>query len=141
MSMKFNSKLFSTITTQTIHDDGILSILEVGKQLPFAVKRVYTIDNCIPNLVRGRHAHKETCQAMFCLRGSVDLLLDNGVKKEIVRLIAPNIGVLIKPRIWHEMKNISRDALLLMFADRHYNENDYIRNYKDFLVFLKKDVR
>ena len=141
MHMKFHIKTFPAIITQTIHDDGILSILEVGKQLPFIVKRIYTIDKCIPNLDRGHHAHKKTRQAIFCLRGSIDLELDNGVIKTTKHLDNPNIGMLIEPKIWHDMRNISQDALMLVLADKNYDEDDYIRNYPNFLEYIQKDMK
>lgn len=140
MGMMSKNRLFPRITAQTICDDGVLTIWEKGKQLPFSVKRVYTIDHCIPKLIRGHHAHKETFQVLFCLRGSVDLLLDDGIKKETVRLTSPDIGVLIRPKIWHEMKNIQEDTLLLVFASETYDEKDYIRDYDTFTTYLKGQI-
>lgn len=135
--MAVQSKFFPKIIMQTIQDDGELSIVEVGKQLPFSIQRIYTIDHCVPNLVRGHHAHKKTYQAFFCLRGSVDLMLDNGMQKETVHLDTPHIGVHIAPKVWHEMKNITNETLLLVLASELYDEKDYIRDYQDFLLYIK----
>ena len=135
-----SDELFPKISARIIRDDGVLSIFKVGEQLPFVVKRVYTIDGCVPQLTRGCHAHKQTRQALFCLRGSVEILLDNGKIKKTISLDNPHDGVLIQQKVWHRMDNISKETLMLVFANTFYDENDYIRNYQDFLRYVKKDA-
>ena len=71
--------IFPSITAQVIRDEAQLTILETGKHLPFMVRRVYMISDCIPKLERGLHAHKKTVQAIFCIAGSIDLMLDDGI--------------------------------------------------------------
>jgi hypothetical protein len=39
--------------------------------------------------------------------------------------------------VWHEMKNFSEDCVLLVLADDHYDESDYIRNYQSFIDTLQ----
>ena len=63
-----------------VHGDhgGNLIALEKGKDFPFDIKRVYYIYGTKPNIVRGKHAHKNLEQVIVCVAGSCDFVLDNG---------------------------------------------------------------
>lgn len=126
------------IRLTTVYDDAYLSFLEGKRHIPFFIKRIYFIHSCISGLDRGHHAHKKTHQIIFCLRGSFDLFLDDGKHKKLIHLDNPQEGVEIPPLVWHEMKNISSDALLLVVASEYYNEKDYLRTYEVFRRYIAK---
>lgn len=128
----------SNIVIPSIYDDAYLSFLEGGHHVPFKIKRVYVIYKCVPKLSRGHHAHKKTHQAIFCLQGSFDLYLDNGRRKKLIRLSKPHIGAHIPPMVWHEMRHLTSDAILMVVASEYFREADYIRNYDKFLSYAKK---
>ncbi|HEU4496692.1 MAG TPA: WxcM-like domain-containing protein, partial [Flavobacterium sp.] len=50
----------------------------------------------------------------------------------------PNRGLLIKPGIWRELENFSSGSVCLVIASEVYREEDYIRDYKDFLLFKSR---
>ena len=39
--------------------------------------------------------------------------------------------------MWREMFDFSPDAVLMVLASELYDESDYIRNYDEFLEFVK----
>jgi dTDP-4-dehydrorhamnose 3,5-epimerase-like enzyme len=122
------------------HDgrDGNLVIAESLKDIPFEIKRVYFInnlENCIS--IRGKHAHKELNQVIFCVNGSFILDLDDGSKKQSILMNQDNVGVFLGKMLWHEMRDFSSGCVLLVFASDFYNESDYIRNYNDFKKYSK----
>lgn len=119
---------------------GSLIALEGERDLPFPIKRVYYIFNPDPNLRRGLHAHRTLQQVMICLRGSCHILLDNGSERESLLLDRSSRGLLIDRMIWHEMYGFSEDCLLLVLAGDIYDEGDYIRDYTEFLVLVKKET-
>jgi len=126
--------LIHAIDFQVLGDDrGSLVALELGKQIPFEVKRVYYIFGTQEGISRGFHAHKALKQIAFCVRGSCRFVLDDGEKKEDVMLNSPNQGLLIEHMIWREMHDFSEDCVLLVLASEHYDEDDYIRDYNEFL--------
>ncbi len=86
-----------------------------------------------PDLPRGFHAHRELIQVAVCLKGSCDILMDNGHEKEVIGLNSPSQGLVIDIMQWHEMSNFSEDCVLLVLASDVYDESDYIRNYDVFL--------
>ena len=118
-------------------DRGSLVALESYKNIPFDIKRVYYIFDTKVDVIRGLHAHKELLQVMVCLKGSCHIMLDNGSIEEQVVLDSPNKGLLIDSMMWREMHDFSEDCILLVLASEHYDESDYIRDYDEFLEYLK----
>ena len=86
---------------------------------------------------RGFHAHKALEQILICIHGSCKILMDNCTEKKIVSLEKPYEGLYIANDIWREMYDFSSDAVLMVLASEYYNEEDYIRNYDEFLEFVK----
>ena len=121
-------------------NDGWLGALEVGKDVPFDIRRVYYIFGTQAAIVRGKHAHHTLQQLMVCLAGRCTVLLDDGKRREEVLLAAPltpthnapQQGLFIDPMVWHEMYEFSSDCVLLVLADGGYDLADYIRDYDAF---------
>lgn len=113
---------------------GSLVVVEAGKDVPFPIKRSYFIYGTSPHEPRGFHAHKQLEQVFVCLRGSCDVVLDDGLHKKTVKLDASDKSLYVGKMIWHEMHNFSHDCLFAAFASDLYDENDYIRDYQDFLA-------
>jgi dTDP-4-dehydrorhamnose 3,5-epimerase-like enzyme len=118
-------------------DDGKLTFAEGLRTIPFEIKRVYYIyDLEKPDAIRGKHAHKELEQAIFCVNGSYTIGLDDGHNKEELFIDKPNKGVYLGTGLWHTMTNFSKDCVLLVMASDYYYESDYIRDYDQFLKFI-----
>ena len=118
---------------------GSLISLEQQKNIPFNIKRVYYIYGTKKGIVRGKHSHQNLKQVVICVNGSCKFLVDDGKKKEILELNSPNIGLYIGKNIWREMFDFSSDCVLMVLANDYYNENEYIRDYKNFLKSIKND--
>lgn len=117
--------------------DGVLSVAECSKQIPFDIKRVYYIyDLHDKSAVRGKHAHKHNEQIIFCINGSFTLMLDDGTHTEEVVLDKPNVGVYMGVKLWHTMSAFSSNCILLVFASDLYDESDYIRKYDEFKEYI-----
>lgn len=117
---------------------GNLSFIEGQKHIPFDIKRVYYLYDVPGGETRGGHAHKNLIQVAIALSGSFDFILDNGVQKERHTLNSPTKGLLITNNTWREMENFSSGSVCLVLASNCYSEDDYIRNYDDFIKGLKK---
>jgi dTDP-4-dehydrorhamnose 3,5-epimerase-like enzyme len=116
---------------------GQLIAIESGVHIPFDIKRVFYIYGTQPDVPRGQHSHHKTRQYLIAVNGSCKVTLDNGRRKETHELNQPNIGLFQDAMVWGTMHDFSTDCVLLVLADRHYNEADYIRNYDDFKQALK----
>ena len=118
-------------------DRGQLVALEEFKDIPFKIKRVYYMYDT-EGVRRGYHAHKNLEQILICIHGTCKILLDNGKEKKVVPLEKPYEGLYVANNMWREMFDFSPDAVLLVLASESYDESDYIRNYDDFLEFIKE---
>ena len=113
---------------------GNLSVIEKDI-IPFQIQRVYYLYDVPSNSTRGGHAHLELMQCLIALSGSFDVVLDDGQNKKVVTLNRPDIGLLIPTGIWRELENFSSGGVCLSLVSDVYKEEDYIREYSDFLSF------
>ncbi len=124
-----------------VHGDDRGSLIPLDKtNLPLKMKRVFYMYNAQPDVRRGMHAHKSCNQLLICVTGSCRVLLDDGQKKETVLLDSPDKGLYVPYYLWREMFDFSDGAVLMAVADTMYDENDYIRDYQDFLNYYQ-DMR
>jgi dTDP-4-dehydrorhamnose 3,5-epimerase-like enzyme len=118
---------------------GSLAVVESEKNIPFLIKRIYYLFQSNPEQERGKHAHKNLKQVYIAVSGSCTIEFDDGkIKSEFV-LSNPAEGLLIDGVIWRDIKEISKDCVLLVLADDHFNEEDYIRSYEEFLNYTKNN--
>ncbi|MEK7497822.1 MAG: FdtA/QdtA family cupin domain-containing protein [Patescibacteria group bacterium] len=134
------SKLIKLIKVSKIIDDCTLCVIQ-DLDLPFKIRRVYYIIYPKKGLLRGAHAHLKNKQVLFCIRGSVRIVLDDGSKKESVVLSEPNIGIVLDKMIWHEMCDMNKDSLLLVLASDLFAPDDYIRDYNAFVRLTKNEKK
>ena len=115
---------------------GYLSVIEGGMDIPFEIKRIYYL-YMVPEAARGSHAHKQLQQLLIATSGSVDITLDDGHEKKTFHLDRPWKGLLVVPGLWRDLDNFSGGTVLMCLASEHYEAEDYIRNYNDFLNYKK----
>ena len=101
--------------------------------VPFEIKRTFFIFDTTPGTIRGKHAHYQNRQLLICVSGActIECEMPDGVKSEY-RLDWPDKGLLVEGMVWHNMKEFSKDSVLLVLASEHYTEADYVRNYDEF---------
>ena len=115
---------------------GNIAIIE-NDVVPFDIKRVYYLFDVPSSAQRGGHSHKEQLEFLVPLSGSFDVVLKDGTSTKTVTLNKPDKGLLIKTNVWRELENFSSGAVCLVLASHVFDEDDYIRNYNDFLEFVK----
>lgn len=122
-------------------DLGKVSFIEGLCDIPFEIKRVYYSYGVKPGNVRGGHAHKVLEQFLICVNGAIEVLLDDGFgQTEKLVLDSPEKGLLLGPDLWHTMRWIEENSVLLVLASGHYDESDYIRNYNAFVSWVKRSA-
>lgn len=119
---------------------GALIALEEGNNIPFDIKRVYYMFNTGAEVRRGLHAHKALKQVAIAVRGACRFLLDNGNEKIDICLDNPSQGLLIESCVWREIYNFTEDCVLMVLADKLYDESDYIRDYSEFKALISSGV-
>lgn len=117
---------------------GNLSFVENYAQIPFEIKRTYWIYDVPGGESRGGHAYKTNNEFIIALSGAFDVILDDGQQKKKITLNRPYYGLYVPAGFWREIENFSTNSLALEFGSEHYNKEDYIREYVEFLE-LKSD--
>lgn len=116
---------------------GNLTVVHNQLSVPFSVERIYYLYDVPSNAERGGHAHKELHQLIIAASGSFTIILDDGLGKKSFLLNNPNIGLLVVPGIWRELRNFSSGSVCLVLASMKYVASDYIRDYHEFLSYKK----
>ena len=114
---------------------GNLSVMENRHSIPFDIRRTYYLYDIPGGESRGAHANKKLQQFIVSVGGSFDITLDDGLNKRTFTLSRPYYGLLIPPGIWRDLVNFSAGATCLVLASEHYDADDYIRNYDEYVKF------
>jgi len=132
--MKTNVYDCVLLSLNKIHNRaGNITIVESSENVPFEVRRVYYLYDIPGGEARGGHAHKELYQLIVAASGSFDVLLDDGKNKKVITLSRPDFGLLVIPGIWRELMDFSSGAVCLVLASLSFSQEDYIRDYDEFL--------
>lgn len=130
--------MFKVYTLKDFGDErGSLIPIEENNNVDFDVKRVFYIYGTTDSTRRGVHANKYSKFLMVVISGSCKVLIDDGFEKTIVELNQPNQALYLDEMIWKEMYDFSPNAVLLVISNQKYNEDEYIRNYDEFIKMIK----
>lgn len=124
------------------HSDrkGNLTVVENGETLPFDVKRVYYLYDVPGGESRGAHAHKDLEQLIVAASGSFTVTLDDGKNKRSFFLNRPYQGLYVKPGLWRDLVDFSSGAVAMVLASDVYKQDDYIRDYNEFIEYRIKKI-
>lgn len=117
--------------------NGNLTSITNSKEVPFDIKRIYYLYDVPGGNSRGGHAHKDLYQIMIALSGSFRVTVDDGNIKRSFDLFQPYQGLLIPPGLWRDLDHFSSGSICMVLASEIYNENDYFRDYEEFVTWKK----
>lgn len=122
--------LFNSIGSGEI---GYISVAESPSPLPFQLQRIFWTYYTPHHVIRGRHTHYKLEQVLIAVAGTINVSTESpaGEKAEYI-LDKPNEGLYLPPLYWHTMQ-FTHNAVMVSLASMKYNEDDYIRNYDEFL--------
>ncbi len=115
---------------------GNLTFAEEQQLVPFDIKRAYWVYDVPAGESRGGHAHKRLQQLVIAVNGSFTVTLDNGYERRSVLLNHPWQGLVIDVNTWRTLDDFSSGAVCLVLASEHYDEDDYIYDYEEFLKYI-----
>lgn len=122
-----------------MHDaEGNLTFIYENLHVPFNINRVFYSYDIPGGEDRGAHAHKKCHQFLIAASGSFEVVLDDGINKRTVLLNRPFWGLHVPPGIWASEQGFSSGSICLVLASHEYSEDDYIRNYDDFLKYVEE---
>lgn len=122
-------------------DRGELVVVEGNQNIPFDIKRIFYIYGTEGQMIRGQHANRNTKFCFINVAGSSTILVDDGLgNREEYVLNQPYKGLYVPNPLWKEMYNFSADSILLVLASEHYDANEYIKDYNQFVQYMKKEA-
>ena len=119
------------------HDNGNLSVVEDNNEIPFKIRRVYYLYDIPGGEARGGHSHRGCYTLLVAVSGSFTVVLDDGIERREVLLNRSNVGLLVVPGVWRVLNNFSSGSVCLSVASHLYSEDDYVRDYDQFLQLTK----
>lgn len=119
-------------------DRGHLVIVEGMVDIPFDIKRIFYIYGSEMDVIRGNHANRKSEFVLINVSGQSKVKVDDGFETEIVELNEPHMGIYIPCMVWKEMYDFSKDSVLLVLSNLHYDPEEYIRNYELYLEEVKQ---
>ncbi len=112
---------------------GNLTFAQPPTNIPFDIQRVYWVYDVPGGESRGGHAHIKTKEILIPVGGAFHVTLDNGNERKTYLLNHPWQGLLIDVGTWRTLDDFSSGAVCLVLASEKFEEEDYIRNYEDFI--------
>jgi dTDP-4-dehydrorhamnose 3,5-epimerase-like enzyme len=135
---KFKVKNTAAIKLRTFSDPrGHLAVAEIEKELPFMVKRIFLIHNTKSNAERAAHATIKQEEVLFCLHGSLKVMLDDGLNKQEVVLNDPTRGLHIGKSVWRTLSDFSPNCVLLALSNTKYMTDDHISDYNEYVRHMR----
>lgn len=119
-------------------DSGFLTFFEGDRDVDFPIKRIYYIYGVAQDRIRGGHAHKNLQQILWCPYGEIEVKIHDGSREKTYRLDAPAKALILSGGIWRAMHWVQEASVLCAATSEYYTEEDYIRNYDDFLEYVRK---
>ena len=119
---------------------GNLTFIEGNNQIPFDIRRVYYLYDVPGGAERGGHAHKGLHQLIIAMSGSFDVVLDDGNNKKRFHLNRSYFGLYVCPMMWRELDNFSSGSVCMVLASNMYDEDDYYRNYDEFITVVRGEA-
>ncbi|HWM55253.1 MAG TPA: FdtA/QdtA family cupin domain-containing protein [Solirubrobacterales bacterium] len=115
---------------------GSLAFAEAERHVPFSVARVFFVYDVPGGANRGGHSHLTLEQAVFCLAGRFEAVVDDGSQRRTFVLEDPHVGLYLPPMVWHDLVGFAPGTAYLALASAPYDESDYIRDHDEFLSAL-----
>lgn len=113
---------------------GNLTVIEGHGHAPFDVQRVYYLYDVPGGEFRGGHAHRKLEQLIIAAAGSFDVIVDDGTETARFHLNRSYYGLYVPRLTWRELGNFSSGSVCLVLASQVYAEDDYYREYGEFVT-------
>ena len=114
---------------------GSLAPLEFATDLPFEPRRMFLVYDVPGVEVRGEHAHRACHQFLIAASGTLVVGVRNGPEEDEYVLDSPSKGLLVPAGVWASQHSFSKDAVLAVFASLPYDDDDYLRDYDEYLAW------
>ena len=129
------------LTFPEFNDGGFIEV-EGLRDIPFEIKRVfYIFGKGNVGTVRGKHSNRKSEFVLYNVKGKSKVkTIDENLHEEVYELNEPNQAVYLPKMVWKEMYDFTEDSVLMVLTNEYYDASEYIRDFDEFVVELKKTV-
>lgn len=121
---------------------GHLVVVEGGKDIPFDIARIFYIYGSDTDVVRGQHANRKSEFVLINVAGSCKVKVLDGKENEAIFVLnRPHTGIYLPTMVWKDMYDFSKDSVLLCLSSEHYDAQEYIRDYDEFLKIVNGEEK
>ena len=112
------------------------------RDIPFEIKRVfYIFGKGNVGTVRGKHSNRKSEFVLYNIKGKSKVkTIDEDLNEVVYELNEPNQAVYLPKMVWKEMYDFAEDSVLMVLTNEYYDTTEYIRDFDDFVVEMKKMV-
>ena len=120
------------------HPRGVTKLLAIGRAELGCdkIERVFFLTSTDADS-RGAHAHRMCTQWFTILSGKSSLTVSDAKSTRTFELNVPGKVMMIPSGLWVDV-NILETSIIAVFTDQIYDENDYIRDWGDFVSYRGK---
>lgn len=123
-------------------DRGHLVVAEGGREIPFEIKRIFYMYGSSADVVRGQHANRKSEFVLINVAGTSKVRVKDGDGNEAVYYLnRPHMGIYLPTMIWKDMYDFSSDSVLLVLSSEHYDPDEYIRDYAEFVKVIQEEYK
>lgn len=112
---------------------GNLTVVEGGQHVPFEIARIFYLDLVPAGATRAGHANRRSDQVLVAVAGSFDVIVDDGRRQTTTTLNRSSHGYYLPHMIWRVLTSFSSGAICLALASEPYDEDDYHRDYDEYV--------
>ena len=117
---------------------GRLVVVEGEQDIPFEIKRVFYIYGSDTHVIRGKHANRRTEFVLINVAGTSKVrITDPSGNEMVISLTHPHTGIYLPAMVWKDMYDFSPDSVLLVLCSEHYDPDEYIRDFDEYLKVCK----
>ena len=121
---------------------GNLVVVEGAIDVPFEIKRIFYIYGSDKDVIRGKHANRESEFVLVNVAGTSKIkVMDGKGNEKVYALTRPRTGIYLPKMVWKEMYDFSEDSVLLCLASTHYDGSEYIREYDEYVRIINGEAR
>lgn len=118
---------------------GNLVVIEGEQDIPFEIKRIFYMYGTDDSMIRGSHANRKSEFVLVNVAGKTKIKVDDGFSTAVIELDKPRMGIYIPAMLWKDMYDFSKDSVLLVLSNEHYDATEYIRDYNEYLEEVNKN--
>ncbi len=127
-----------TIELPVVADpQGSLAFAEAKEHVPFPIARTFHVYDVPGGAARGGHSHRALEQVLFCVVGRLEIVVDDGERRQSFVLDDPSRGLYLPPLVWHDIGGFAPGTVYLVLASLPFEEADYIRDREEFLAAVR----